>query len=104
MASSQSLVNTTDMATSTGLHRMRNVLYYIVPATVLTYYVLASTISTCTLQNMKAHTGKMPFKVLLWLMILVMLSFGAEALMLTVDTIGNEARYSSTASNVRPLL
>ena len=83
---------------------MRNVLYYIVPATVLTYYILASTISTCTLQNMKSNTGKMPFKVLLWLMVLVMLSFGAEALMLIVDTIGNEAHYSSTASNVRPLL
>lgn len=89
------------MATSTGLHHMRNVLYYIVPATVLIYYILASMISTCTLQNMKAHPGKMPFKVLLWLMILVVLSFVVEALMLIVDTVDNGARYSSTASNVR---
>lgn len=89
------------MATSNGLHHMRNVLYFIVPATVLTYYILASMISTCTLQNMKARPGKTPFKVLLWLMILVALSFGIEALMLIVDTIDNEARYSSTGSNVR---
>lgn len=89
------------MATSNGLHQMRNVLHYIVPTTVLTYYILASMISTCTLQNMKARPGKTPFKALLWLMILVVLSFGIEALMLIVDTIDNEARYSSTASNVR---
>ena len=92
------------MATSTGLHHMRYVLYYLVPATVLTYYILASTISTCTLQNMKAHPGQTPFKVLLWLMILVLLSFMVEALMLIVDTVYNGARYSSTASNVKTLL
>ena len=89
------------METSNGLHHMRNVLYYIVPATVLTYYILASMISTCTLQDMKARPTKTPFKVLLWLMILVVLSFGVEALMLIVDTIDNEARYSSTGGNVR---
>ena len=92
------------MATSTGLHHIRNVLYCLVPATVLTYYILASTISTCTLQNLKAHAGKTPFKVLLWLMILVLMSFVVEALMLVVDTIDNGARYSSTASNVKSLL
>ena len=92
------------MATNTGLHHMRNMLYYLVPATVLTYYILASTISTCTLQNMKAHPGKTPFKVLLWLMILVLLSFVVEALMLIIDTIDDGARYSSTASNVKTLL
>ncbi len=90
-----------NMATSNGRQHMRNVLYYIVPATVLTYYILASTISTCFLQNMKARPCKTPFKVLLWLMILVVLSFGVQALMLLVDTFDNEARYSSTGSNVR---
>ena len=89
------------MAPSNGSDHMRKVLYYVVPATVFIYYILASAISIFTLQNMKIRPYETPFKVLLWLMILVVLSFGVEALMLVVDTISNEARYSSTGSNVR---
>ena len=101
MAYSQSPIITMSMAPSNGLDHIRNVLYYLVPATVFIYYILASTISTFTLQNMKALPYETPFKILLWLMILVALSFGSEALMLVVDTISNEARYSSTSGNVR---
>lgn len=89
------------MAPGNGLDHMRNVLHYLVPATVFIYYILASTISTFTLQNMKTRPYETPFKILLWLMILVALSFGIEALMLIVDTISNEACYSSTGGNVR---
>ena len=101
MAYSQSPMITMSMAPSNGLDHIRNVLYYLVPTTVFIYYILASTISTFTLQNMKALPYETPFKLLLWLMILVALSFGFEALMLVVDTISNEARYSSTSGNVR---
>lgn len=94
-------MTTVSMVPSNGLDHMRDVLYYMVPATVFIYYILASTISIFTLQNLKARPYETPFKVLLWLMILVALSFGVDALMLVVDTISNEARYSSTGGNVR---
>ena len=101
MASSQLPMTLMSMAPSNGLDHTRNVLYYVVPATVFIYYIVASTISIFTLQNMKVRPYETPFKVLLWLMILVALSFGVEALMLVVDTVSNEARYSSTGGNVR---
>ena len=74
-------------------------LRYIVPATVLAYFWIARIISACTLQNLKASsTG--PRKILLPLASLVMVSFLVDSSMLLMDTAFNDARYSSTDSNV----
>ena len=79
---------------------MPHMLVYVAPATILIYYILASTISTCTLQGLKSRAHSAPYRTLQWLTVLVLISFVAEALMLLIDSIYNQARYSSTDSNV----
>ena len=83
--------------------RFLQYLRYIVPAAVLAYFLIARTISACTLQNLKA-SGTGPRKVLLPLASLVTVSFLVDSCMLLMDTAFNGARYSSTDSNVSSLL
>ena len=74
-------------------------LHYIAPALVLLYYLIATTISVCTLQNLKPGTTS-PRRVLLSLVSLVVISYLVESCMLLTDTTINGARQSSTDSNV----
>ena len=99
MASSQLPMMAAEVALTSQQQRFLQCLHYVVPATVFAYFLLARTISACTLQNLKvSSTG--PCKVLLPLASLVMVSFLVESCMLLTDTAINGARYSSTDSNV----
>lgn len=75
------------------------VLQYMSPVLVIAYYLLASTVSLCSLQKARS-SGTSPRKTLLWLMSLVALSYMVEACMLVLDSLANHARFSSTNSNV----
>ncbi|CAD6570642.1 MAG: hypothetical protein ASARMPREDX12_003784 [Alectoria sarmentosa] len=77
-------------------------LHYLAPALILIYFLIATTVSVCTLQNLKA-SGPGPRKVLVSLVSLLVISFLVESCMLLTDTAINGARHSSTESNVYAL-
>ena len=99
MASFQSPMMPVDMAATQQSQRWQRYLHYIAPALILAYYLIATSISACTLQNLKpCATG--PYKVLLPLVCLVVISFLVESCVLLIDTTVNGARHSSIDSNV----
>lgn len=88
-----------EVAATNQQPRFLQSLHYLAPALVLAYFLIATAISICTLQNLKAsRTG--PRKILLSLLSLVVISFMVEACMLLTDTAVNGADHSSTDSNV----
>ncbi|KAL9070382.1 MAG: hypothetical protein Q9161_004941 [Pseudevernia consocians] len=89
------------LATKQQQHFLQ-LLHYIAPALVLLYYLIATTISVCTLQNLKPGTTS-PRRVLVSLVSLVVISYLVESCMLLTDTTINGARQSSTDSNVYAL-
>ena len=99
MASLQLPIMSVQSATATQQQRFLHALHYIAPALVLGYFLITTTISVCTLQNRKASaTGSR--KVILPLVSLVVTLFLVESCMLSIDTVLNHARQSSTDSNV----
>ena len=102
MASLQSPMMQVDMAAATRQQRFQQALHYIAPALVLGYFLIATAISACTLQNLKPR-GTGPRKILVPLVCLVTISCLVESCMLLTDTATtavNDARHSSTDSNV----
>lgn len=79
-------------------------LHYIAPAATLLYYLITTTISVLTLQNLKGVDRKVPRQLLLLLMSSVLASYMLEALMLLIDTFTRGALHSSMDSNVSRML
>ena len=103
MASLQSPMMAVEMAaTKQQLEGFLQSLRYLAPVIILGYFLASSTISICTLQNLKA-CGTAPRKVLIMLVCMVVISFLVESCMLVTDTAINSARHSSTDSNVSVL-
>ena len=102
MASLQSPLMQVDMAAATRQQRFLQAPHYVAPALVLGYFLITTVISACTLQNLKpGSTGSR--KLLVPLVCLVTISFLVESCMLLTDTATtavNDARHSSTDSNV----
>lgn len=86
------------MAVSHELQHALHVVHYVSPAAIIAYYVLAVTVSTCTLQNLKTRTS--PRKILIGFTCMILLSYAVEACMLLIDTLANHGQFSSTDSNV----
>lgn len=74
-------------------------LHYLSPVAVFAYYLLATTVSVCTLQSLNVSTTG-PRKFILCFVSLVLLSYVLEACMLLTDTLANHALFSSTDTNV----
>lgn len=87
------------MATTDKLRHFLSILHYLSPIVIISFYLLAATVSICTLQSLKASRIG-PRQLLLWLMSSVLVSYIVEACMLLTDTMTNDARFSSTDSNV----
>lgn len=79
--------------------RFPTILHYLAPALVLAYFMLAVSVSTCTLQNLKTRRAG-PRKVLVCLVSLIVVSFLVESCMLLADSVVGGARHSSTHGNV----
>ena len=100
MASLQSPILAVELAATTEQRqRFLQSLHYLGPALVLAYFLVSTSISACTLQNLKA-CGTGPRRLLVSLLSLVVASFLAESCMLLTDTAVNHARHSSTDTNV----
>lgn len=81
------------------LLRFVQIFRYVAPILVFGYFLISTTISTCTLQNLKAQ-GTGPRKVSVSLVCLVVISFVVDSCMLLTDTAVHGAHQSSTDSNV----
>lgn len=102
MVSLQSPMNgtmTAVVAAAEQQQRFLQALHYIAPALVLAYFLVAATVSICTLQNLKASRSG-PRRILVCLVSLIVVSFLVESCMLLTDTAVNGARHSSTDGNV----
>lgn len=99
MASLQSPIMASEVLATKQQQHFLQLLHYIAPALVLGYYLIATMISVCTLQNQKPG-GISPRRVLVSLVSLVVISYLVESCMLLTDTTINGARQSSTDSNV----
>ncbi len=77
------------------------VLHYAGPPVVLLYYLIAATISVCTLQSLKKPNERKPQKLAIHFMFFTMITYLGEASMLVFDTFNGETRRSTTDSNVR---
>ena len=99
MASLQSPMMAVAMVAIEPQQRVLKALHYIAPSSVFAYFLIATTISACTIQHLKGCTTG-PRKVLVSLLSLVVISFLVESCILLTDTAFYAARYSSTDTNV----
>lgn len=76
------------------------VLHYIFPLIVLGYFLVATSISICTLQSLKSQPRKIPRKPWLILQGFIFGLYLAEGLMLLSNTIFQDASSSSKDANV----
>lgn len=103
MPSYQSPIMAGGEAEADRLRHGLEILHYLSPVAVFAYYLLAVTVSVCTLQNLNVSTTG-PRKFVLWFVSLVLLSYVLEACMLLTDTLANHAHFSSTDANVSWIL
>ena len=103
MASLQSPIMPMEMAAAREQQRFLQVLHYLAPASVLGYFLIATAISACKLQNLKA-SGTGPRKVVIPLLCLVVVSFLVESCMLIIDTALSGAGHFSRDSIVSVIL
>ncbi len=89
----------TDMAATDKLQQALQIVHYLSPAVVILYYILALTISICTLHNLDSSRSR-PRKILLRLTVVILLSYLVEVCLLVIDTLVNHGRLSSTDRNV----
>ncbi len=76
------------------------VLHYTTPSLILLYYLVAATVSVCTLQSLKRPDEKKPRKPAIYVMLSIMIIYLGEASMLVFDTFNSQSRRSTTDSNV----
>jgi len=95
-------IGPTVMAAAHQVHHICRALHYVAPAATLLCYLIATTISVLTLQNLKLNDRKVPRKTLFLLASSVLVSYMGEAAMLLVDTFMTHkaSLQSSTDSNV----
>lgn len=103
MASLQLPMMPVEIAAAGQQQRFLQALHYTAPVLVLGYFLITSTISACTLHNLKA-SGTGSRKVLISLVCVVVLSFLVDSCMLLADTALNGSRHSPGDSNVSILL
>lgn len=65
------------VSNSEQLREAVKAIHYIAPWVILAYYVIAATVSVCTLQTITAKTkdDKAPRKLILWIMLVVMVIY-----------------------------
>ncbi len=76
------------------------VLHYTGPSVVLLYYLVAATVSVCTLQSLKKPNQRKPQTLAIYFMLFTMMTYIGEASMLVFDTFNSQPRRSTTDSNV----
>lgn len=76
------------------------VLHYTGPSIVLLYYLVAATVSVCTLQSLKKPDQRKPQILAIYFMLFIMMTYIGEASMLVFDTFNSQPRRSTTDSNV----
>ena len=99
MVSLQSPIMAVEMAATERQQRFLQVVHYLAPGLVFAYFLIAATVSICTLQNLKARRAGFR-KVLVCLVSSIVISFLVESSILLADTVFNSARHSSTDGNV----
>ena len=62
------------------------VLHYTTPSLILLYYLVAATVSVCTLQSVKRPDEKKPRKPAIYVIIFIMIIYLGKASMLVFDT------------------
>ncbi len=76
------------------------VLHYTAPSLILLYYLVATTVSICTLQSLKRPDEKKSRNPAIYVVLSIMITYLGEASMLVFDTFNSQPRRSTTDSNV----
>ena len=97
------IANTASMESYGQTVDVLRVLHYIFPTIILAYYLVAQSVSICTLQSLRCSGRQTNRKPILVLQVTVLALYAIEASMLTLDTLLNNASNSSRDSNVSNL-